>query len=83
MKKLVSALAWCLLALLLLLPTGKLLCYALGYRLTLTAAWVYGLVLAGLSVGTLITAILAEDRGVRKGEGETPESPAKTAPEPT
>lgn len=83
MRKLTSVLAWCLLVLLLLLPAGNLFCFALGYRLTMTKTWIYGLVLAGLSVGTLIAAILAEDRGVRRGEGETPEAPAKTAPEPT
>lgn len=74
MKKLVTGLAWCLLALLLLLPAGRWVCIALGWRLTLTKAWLYGLVLAGLSLGTLITAILAENRGNREREGKAREA---------
>ena len=83
MKKLVSVLAWCLLVLLLLLPAARLLCSSLGYSLTLTKAWIYGLGLTALSAGTLVAAIAAEDRGGRKREEATPEAPAKTAPEPT
>lgn len=82
MKKLVSALAWCLLVLLLLLPAARLLCSALGYSLTLTVAWIYALALTALSAGTLVAAVIAEDRGARKGEGETPDAPTKTDPEP-
>lgn len=82
MKKLVSALAWCLLALLLLLPAARLLCFALGYRLTLTRAWIYALVLTVLSAGALVAAIAAEDRESREKGGATPDASAKTAPEP-
>lgn len=82
MRKLVSALAWCLLALLLLLPAGRLVCAALGWRLSLTKAWAYGLVLAVLSVGTLIAAIVAEDRRSRIGKGETREAARERGPAP-
>lgn len=74
MKKLVTGLAWCLLVLLLLLSAGRWVFIALGWRLTLTKAWLYGLVLAGLSLGTLIAAILAEDRGNREREGKAREA---------
>lgn len=83
MRKLVSALAWFLLTLLLLLPAGRLACFALDCSLTLTKAWVYGLLLVGLSAGTMIAAIAAEDRRSRAGEGEQASAQAKTAPEPT
>ncbi len=81
MKKLVTGLAWCLLVLLLLLPAGRLVCAALGCRLTLTKAWAYGLVLAGLSAGALFSAIVSRDRGSRARNEKVPDASAR--PEPT
>lgn len=83
MKKRVSVLAWFLLVLQVLLPGARLLCAALGYTLTLTKAWLYALALTVLSAGTLIDAIVTQDRASREEAEETQKDPAKTAPEPT